>query len=39
MSFDEESIRPENLEMAFMKMNAEGKLNFGEIEMKGLFQE
>ena len=39
MIAEEENIRPEHLEMAFLKLNNKGKINFNEMDLKGLFND
>ncbi len=39
MASDEENILPEHLEMAFLRLNNAGKFNFGEMDLKNLFQD
>ena len=39
MAEEEDNIRPEHLELAFMKLNAQGKLDFREPDLKRLFSD
>lgn len=39
MEEDEEHIRPDHLEMAFLNLKNQGKLDFNEMEVRDLFDE